>query len=175
MTLLRSSVGNNCLKHVAQYPSYAVDPLRESGQVIQWGHRLPPPCDLHLSVLPWALDWQPGFPPPCALHLSVLPWALFVHPGSMHRAPPPCDLHLSVLPWALDWQPGFPPPCALHLSVLPWALLVHPSSLHRFPPPCDLHFVGFVSGTLCASRFNACLCHFYLISSIIRITFQFLI
>ena len=88
MTLLRSSVGNNCLKQVAQYPSYAIDPLRESGQVIQWGHRLPPPCDLHLSVLPWALAWQPGsthrLPPPCATHLPVMPLALLVHPSSLH-------------------------------------------------------------------------------------------
>ena len=147
MTLLRSSVGNNCLKHVAQYPSYVVDPHRESGQVMQFGHRLPPPCSMHLSVWLWADLLHPGslhrLPPPCAAHLSVWPWAAFVHPGSMHRLPPPCAAHLSVWPMAPLVHPGsthrLPPPCALHLSVLSTELLVHPGSTHRLPPPCALH------------------------------------
>jgi len=75
MTLLRSSLGNTCLKHVAQYPSYVVEPHRESGQVMQFGQRLPPPC---------------------VTHLSVCPWADLLHPGSVHRLPPPCLTHLSV-------------------------------------------------------------------------------
>jgi hypothetical protein len=45
-------------------------------------------------------------PPPCDLHLSVLPAALLGQPSSTHRVPPPCDLHLSVLPAALLVQPG---------------------------------------------------------------------
>ena len=78
--MLLSSSGKIRLKQVAQYPSYFKYPHLESIQSIQLGHRVPPPCDLHLSVLPIALDLQSGslhrFPPPCATHLSVLPIAL---------------------------------------------------------------------------------------------------
>ena len=49
----------------------------EPQQLTQLGHLLPPPCAIHLSVLPWALELQPGslqrLPPPCVTHLSVLP------------------------------------------------------------------------------------------------------
>jgi hypothetical protein len=45
-------------------------------------------------------------PPPCDLHLSLLFRALLVHSGSVHRLPPPCDTHLSVLPSARLVHPG---------------------------------------------------------------------
>jgi hypothetical protein len=110
ITLLRGSSGNVRLKQVAQYPSYLNEPLRLSIQFIQLGHLAPPPCAIHLSVLPMALALQSGSthlaPPPCATHLSVLPMALALQSGSIHLAPPPCAIHLSVLPWALALQSG---------------------------------------------------------------------
>ena len=104
--MLLSSSGKIRLKQVAQYPSYFKHPHLESIQLIQLGHRFPPPCALHLSVLPIALDLQSGslhrFPPPCAIHLSDLPCVLDLQSGSLHRVPPPCAIHLSVLPIALE-------------------------------------------------------------------------
>ena len=76
------------MKQVAQYPSYFIHPHLESGQSLQFGHRFPPPCALHLSDLPCALALQSGslqrFPPPCATHLSDLPTALALQSGSVY-------------------------------------------------------------------------------------------
>ena len=44
------------------------------------------------------------FPPPCDIHLSVLPCALNVQSISSHRLPPPCALHLYVLSLAIALQ-----------------------------------------------------------------------
>ena len=105
MTLLRSSLGNTCLKQVAQYPSYAVEPHRESGQVMQFGHRLPPPCSMHLSVWLWADLLHPGsthrLPPPCAAHLSVGLLADLLHPGSVHRL---CFRVIHVLHYSMNFN-----------------------------------------------------------------------
>ena len=101
-----SSSGKIRLKQVAQYPSYFEHPTLESIQSIQFGHRFPPPCAIHLSVFPIAPFLQFGslqrFPPPCATHLSVFPFALDLQSGSLQRFPPPCAIHLSVLPIALE-------------------------------------------------------------------------
>ena len=75
-----SSSGKIRLKQVAQYPSYFKHPHLESGQSLQFGHRFPPPCVIHLSDLPCALALQSDslqrFPPQCATHLSDFPIAL---------------------------------------------------------------------------------------------------
>ena len=86
MTFDLGSSGKSLLKQVAQYQSYLPLPLLLSIQSMQFGHRLPPPCAIQKSDLPWAEALQLGswhrLPPPCATQKSDLSLAEALQLGS---------------------------------------------------------------------------------------------